>query len=353
MTKLQNLTGRRKMANVEESLILDSSNISPHFFSDSPTYTKLKNLNTKPKRFFYYLSTSRDKRKKFEKEADTHQQIQVSKYWKQFTQLYFDDKLTSYSLKPKKSFNNEKIIWQYWGQGVDSADLPDIVKLCFKSVDNNSGEYSIIRLDDNSIQDYLDLPDFVWEKRANPQFKHAFFADLLRLALLDIYGGVWLDATIYLSSPLSNLTSQTDFFMYQRDAAKTEREEWVLFNRHYFSWEDTHKINVLNSIIYAKKNSYVIHTCFNLLLNFWRTQDHIPHYFFFQIMFDSLINNQLSDYQCEVIDDTQTHLLLKVLDKRFDENYLQKIISHTNTHKLSYNKKPKKDSFYQHLLENT
>ncbi|WP_198331929.1 capsular polysaccharide synthesis protein [Psychrobacter aquimaris] len=341
------------MANVEESSILDSSNISPHFFSDSPTYTKLKKLKTKPKRFFYYLSTPRDRRKKFEKEADTDQQCQVAKCWEQFTQLYFDNQLTSYSFKPKKSFSDEKIIWQYWGQGVNSLDLPDIVRLCFKSVDNNSGEYTVIRLDDSNIQDYLDLPEFVWEKRANPQFKHAFFADLLRLALLDVYGGVWLDATIYLSSPLSDLKSQSDFFMYQRDAAKTEREAWISFNRYYFSWENAHKINVLNSIIYAKKHSYVIHTCLNLLLNFWHTQEHIPHYFFFQIMFDSLINNQLSDYQCEIIDDTQTHLLLKVLDERFDENYFKEIVAQINTHKLSYNKQPKEHSFYQHLLNIT
>lgn len=353
MTKSQNLTGNRRMANVEESSILDSSNISPHFFSDSPTYIKLRNLKTKPKRFFYYLSTPRDKRKKFEKEADTHQQLQVAKCWEQFIQLYFNNKLTSYSFKTKKLFSHEKIIWQYWGQGVDSLDLPDIVKLCFKSVDKNRGEYTVIRLDDSNIRDYLDLPEFVWEKRVNPQFKHAFFADLLRLALLEVYGGVWLDATIYLSSPLSDLTSQTDFFMYQRDTTKTEREAWISFNRHYFSWEESHKINVLNSIIYAKKQSYVIHTCLNLLLNFWRTQEHIPHYFFFQIMFDSLINNQLANYQCEIVDDTKTHLLLKALDKQFDKNYFQEIVTQTNTHKLSYNKQPKELSFYQYLLENT
>lgn len=353
MTKSQNLTGRRKMANVEESSILDSSNISPHFFSDSNTYKQLKDKKRKPYRYFYNLTTPRSKRKAFEKKADLEQQNQVAKCWEHFSHLYFDNELTSYALKPKKSFRHEKIIWQYWGQGVDSSDLPDIVKLCFTSVDNNSGEYTVIRLDDSNIQDYLDLPEFVWEKRANPQFKHAFFADLLRLALLDIYGGVWLDATIYLSSPLSDLTNQSDFFMYQRDVAKTEREEWISFNRHYFSWDNSHKINVLNSIIYAKKHSYVIHTCLNLLLNFWRTQEHIPHYFFFQIMFDSLINNQLKDYQCEVIDDTQTHLLLKVLDKHFDENYFKEIVAQTNTHKLSYNKQPKEHSFYQYLLENT
>ena len=301
----------------------------------------------------YLLSTPRSKRKKLEKEADIAQQLHVAHCWKQFIELYFNNKLINYYFEPKKNIGSEKIIWQYWGQGIDSPDLPEAVKLCFKSVDNNSGEYTVIRLDDSNIKDYIDIPQFVFEKRENPQFKHAFFADLLRLALLDVYGGVWLDATVYLSSALSDLSVDSGFFMYQRVNHKTNWAEWVSFNKDYFSWDANHKINVLNSIIYASKNNIVIHTCLDLLLNFWRTQEHIPHYFFFQIMFDTLITHNLSDSQCTITDDTKPHLLVKLLDEPFDADTYQKIISQMNTHKLSYNKSPKPNSFYQYLLNNT
>ena len=344
------------MSNIKEFSNLDSSPISSHFFSDSPAYATFKKRQSKPNRFFYYLSTPRKTRKAFERQADIEQQLQVAKCWAQFANLYFDDKLPKYSLQPKKSLGTEKIIWQYWGQGIDSPDLPETVRLCFKSVDNHSGDYTVIRLDNNNIHDYLDLPDFVWQKKTNPQFKHAFFADLLRLALLDVYGGVWLDATIYLSSPLaelSNLSEHDSFFMYQRDVTKTDREEWIALNKAYFSWDENHKINVLNSIIYGQKNSQVIHTCLDMLLNFWRTQEHIPHYFFFQIMFDHLINNQLATYQCKIIDDTEPHLLVKVLDEPFDKDDYDKIIGQVNTHKLRYKKQSQAHSYYQYLLDNT
>ena len=37
-------------------------------------------------------------------------------------------------LSLKKSFENEKIIWQFWGQGWDLEKLPDVVKISYKSV---------------------------------------------------------------------------------------------------------------------------------------------------------------------------------------------------------------------------
>lgn len=80
--------------------------------------------------------------------------------------------------------------------------MPEIVHICFDSVDRYKGEYKVIRLDDAMISEYIDLPDFVWERRKNQQFTRTFFSDLLRVALLSTYGGVWLDATILLTGKL-------------------------------------------------------------------------------------------------------------------------------------------------------
>lgn len=82
-----------------------------------------------------------------------------------------------------------------------------------------------------------------------------FFADLLRLALLDIYGGIWLDATIYLTEPSPNMLQENGFFMYQRVADAHSKEQWHKFNSYYFSWDNKHKVNLLNSIIFAHKKT--------------------------------------------------------------------------------------------------
>lgn len=325
----------------------------PRFFSDSKAYTELKRKKKKPYRYLYNAITPRSKRKAFEKEVDLEQQNQVATCWAKFIELYNHGKLMTFSLQPKKEFENEKIIWQYWGQGVSENQLPQSVKLYFKSIDKHCADYKVIRLDDNNIKNYLDLPDFIWDKKTYPGFRPAFFADLLRLALLDVYGGVWLDATIYLTAPLPNMLSNSGFFMYQRALDAQHKQQWYDFNSYYFSWDNKHKVNLLNSIIFARKNDPVIHTCLDLVLNFWKTQEYIPHYFFFQILFDTLIKGDLAKYQCPIIDDTKPHLLVSSLDKPYNETEYQNIISQASIHKMSYVKDIKPNSFYKYLLENT
>lgn len=327
--------------------------MSSHFFSDSEGYKQLKKKKKKPYRYLYSLTTPHNKRKAFEKKVDIEQQNQVAKSWEAFIELYYNDKLEFFSLQPKKKFDNDKIIWQYWGQGISEDKLPESVQLYFKSVDKHCKDYKVIRLDDKNIHEYLDLPSFVWDKKNLEGFKPAFFADLLRLALLDIYGGVWLDATIYLTAPLPDVLKDNDFFMYQRAQDANHKQQWYHFNSYYFDWDSNHKVNLLNSIIFARKRNTVIHTCLDLMLNFWKTQTYIPHYFFFQILFDTLIKDKLASYQCPIVDDTKPHLLSAESHNTYDKTKYDEIISQSSIHKMSYVKEIKTGSYYEHLFNNT
>lgn len=138
----------------------------------------------------------------------------VADFWNPIIESYYHGKIEKWYLEPKKQLESKKVIWQYWGQGLDEEELPEIIQICFGSVDNNKGDYQVIRLTDETIPEYIDLPDFVWEKRNNPQFTRTFFSDLLRLSLLATYGGVWLDATILLTGPLPATYENLDFLCF-------------------------------------------------------------------------------------------------------------------------------------------
>ncbi len=291
--------------------------------------------------------------KVFEK-SSTEKQIFCKKHvelcWDIFLDYYFSNQLEKYQLKEKKQFNDQKIIWQYWGQGIQS-DLPHIVKLCFSSVDQFKADYQVIRLDESNIKDYLDLPDFVWDKRNNSKFKHAFFADLIRLALLNVYGGVWLDATILLTAPIESEILDADYFMFQRHRDTPEKQLWYDRNHDYFDWSDEQNVNVLNSFIVGKKGNEVLQICLDVLLNFWRTQENIPHYFFFQIMYDVLIKDRFKSQQCEIIDDTLPHLLQFKLNEQFSSVEYNQILQQINIHKMNYIDKVVENSYYDFLTK--
>ena len=89
----------------------------------------------------------------------------VASYWDGVLEKYTKDEIDNYSLQPKKNIkNSDKIIWQYWGQGLSKSDMPEVIQMCFDSVDKYKGDYTVIRLCDDDLQEYLDLPQYVYDK---------------------------------------------------------------------------------------------------------------------------------------------------------------------------------------------
>lgn len=279
---------------------------------------------------------------------------EVENYWRDVVANYFEGKLEIYELKPKQQFSSEKIIWQYWGQGIENSALPEVVQMCFSSVDKHKGEYKVIRLSDETISHYIDLPDFVWEKRKNPAFNRTFFSDLLRLALLNTYGGVWLDATILLTDTLPVRFAKLDYFIYQRDDEVLNKAYWESTDVHYWGWHPNYKVRILNSIIFARKDSAVISAMLNLILYYWKTQNRIIDYFFFQILYNLLIQTKFVNEKCPVVSDTIPHLLqAKIKYPDMSSITDEEIVKLGSIHKMAYfrnNRLERLKSFYKKYI---
>ncbi len=142
--------------------------------------------------------------------------------------------------------------------------------------------------------------------------------------------------------------------MFQRSINVKNKKYWEKMNNDYFSWNEKHKINVLNSIIFSKKENKVIKTILDLLLIFWEKKEKVPHYFFFQILYDKLINKHMTNIKCEIIDDTLPHILFSKWNDKFNEKEYIEITKNINMHKLTYKlvneKNCKKNSFYDYFI---
>lgn len=238
-------------------------------------------------------------------------------------------------LKAKKELGTDKIIWQYWAQGYDN--VPEIVKMCLDSVDKYAGDYTVIRLSDANLCEYLEIPDYIVSKR--DAYSHAFFSDLLRVMLLSSYGGLWLDATVMLSSPIPGEYANYDFFLYQRDPEEPNKEYWENVYSYYYSWHSGFRVNMLSSIFFAKKDTEVINSLASLMMIWWRENDSIPNYFFLQILFDVLINGKLKGYNCPIVSDCGPHYLQQSInDPDFNLMDRETILATFPMHKLTYKK---------------
>ena len=234
-----------------------------------------------------------------------------------------------YALGPKKAFDSDRIIWQYWAQGY--GNVPGVVRECLASVDRFAGGYSVIRLTDENLEEYLDIPGFVKEKRR--LFSMAFFSDLLRLMLLHTYGGIWLDATVMLTGPIPDEFAAQNFFVFRRDPGEPDYKYWRDTYAYYFGWAKGFRVNMLSSFMVAKKGCKTASDLCGAMLKWWEECDYLPDYFFLQILYDVYDGEE----KCPVVSDTLPHYLQQSMnDPGFSIMSREDIVEKIPIHKLTY-----------------
>src|SRR5258708_22123857 len=98
----------------------------------------------------------------------------------------------TYKLPSVVKLNNAtKIIWSYW----DGADPPLSVSIAINTWYKHNSDYIVCILSNDNVDQYIDLSTL--PKKYN-EVSVQKKADIIRLALLEKYGGIWLDSTIYL-----------------------------------------------------------------------------------------------------------------------------------------------------------
>lgn len=297
------------------------------------------NFRHKPFKPLYNGLIPKSYRKKWHYDySEIPTQMSVADFWHDAIIKYQKGEIAHHHLTIRKpELVGKKIIWQYWAQGLDN--LPEVARLCFASVDKFAGDHQVLRLTDQTVCDYVDFPEFVYQKRSLPTFRPAYFADLLRTALIKNYGGVWLDASVFLTDRLPQSYAEYDFFVFSRDP-KSSYQAWGAGNADcYFNWSPEFKVNFLKSIIFGKPNNTIATVMLDLLLYFWKNQTKVEHYFFYQILLNELKEMRIVAFDFPIVDDALPHLLQMKLNDVFEQELYNQIIRDTSLHKLTLHKK--------------
>lgn len=275
-------------------------------------------------------------------------QARIAKVIDSYISEYFSGGEKLYVPKMKVDLSGKKIIWQYWAQGFE-GELPEVVKCCLESVDKYKGEYEVIRLSDDTISQYVDIPDYIWEKRGHG-FSVTAFSNVLRLALLDTYGGVWLDSTVLLTGEIPDYLAENDYFMFQRDESEVNKKYWEGTYAYYFGWGKDYKVRVLTSIVYSKAGSRFIDDYLNLLLYVWKVNEKYPFYFTFQILYNQLVSSGMTAPACEIVNDCPPHYLMQIINDPSSSVTVRETLDVSPMHKLTY-KNIDLDRFREVLVE--
>lgn len=211
-------------------------------------------------------------------------------------------------LPAEKKDQNEKI-FTLWLQG--EAQAPEIVRSCFASIRKHCPQELVI-LDENTLFNWITLPEPILEKYRAGKIKPAHFADICRIELLHTYGGYWLDATCFVSAPIPSWIEEQDFFVFMAG-------EKVHGNYSY----------IQNCFIRARKGAYLLEAWRAMILDYWLHEDRRVDYFQHQVMFRTLVTyNDLAQKKFSTMpqrDQYPTHLYLYEYKNRpYDPEVLRK-----------------------------
>lgn len=239
----------------------------------------------------------------------------LKKFYKKNKDVEFKKKLNNNKLLTEK-----KIIWTSWLQGVGNA--PEIVETCINSMEKEFPEYRVIVLTEKNYSSYFNLPTFIEKKFRKGLISKAHFSDLLRAEALYLYGGVWVDATVFISGSklIKNHIDDPIFLFQVLEPARKSKVVWLS-----------------NWFLIAKKDNLIIKEVRNLLLSYWETHDTLLDYFQFHYFLVLSLEEHKELYnQIAKMNNIAPHTLQFELGDPYSINRMKEIFELSDVHKLTY-----------------
>lgn len=217
-------------------------------------------------------------------------------------------------------------IWFLWWQGIDDK-TPELVKECLKSVEKNKGDHSVVVITKNNVRDYLDLPEYYYEKLDKKMITLTHFSDILRVELLARYGGIWSDASFFWDEKLPDYIYDLKFFTLKHG---------LLADFHVCKglWTD--------GFIASGKNNAMVEYLRDSFRVYWKQENFLLCY----LLIDSFIALAYEhwDFFRENIDkipysNEQMYFVDLHGNEAFDFEFFNSKISHTHIFRVHYKKK--------------
>lgn len=259
------------------------------------------------KSFFYYLLPH--KRSIYEQKQEECIYHYLKTKYQYLIEEYNENKRTY----PKQK---KKYIWVFWYQGEEHA--PVVVKKCIQSIKDHAFNYEVVVLNKNNIKKYIEVPEVILKKVEKGIITLTHFSDILRMGLLSKHGGIWVDATCFITSDVFKKFDNVEF-----NSNKKREAKWSAY------------------FIGGKPNK-VFSFCYQLFIDYNTEEDSLIEYF----LIDHVMRLCYKEVEgCKKIIDGATirndHLgdFEKKMNHVYEPKEYKKMLNQSEFHKLTYKKK--------------
>jgi hypothetical protein len=231
-------------------------------------------------------------------------------------------------MKPRAvSVERPETIWQFWDNPA-GRKTPAIATASIKTIGRWRGNFDHKVLNFDNIGEYSDLPGVVFDRMRNGRMNFAHFADLLRLNLLKNHGGIWMDATNYMTAPVPQWITDRDFFVF------------LVGNLTHYPYSF-----MQNFFIRAKKGAFLCGAWYEMCIAYWTKEWKDIEYFQHQLLFKALvernpIGRKLFAEMPHVSEDETLQFVGDKLFQKFDPDEWEKIRNTSFFQKVTYKDGP-------------
>jgi len=163
-----------------------------------------------------------------------------------------------------------KRIFIYWDQGFNNA--PMLVKKCLFNWKVHNPTWEITELDHTNLKNYIDIeaeiPDIKRKK-----ISRTAYSDIVRIFLLQKYGGCWCDATTFCTFSLDmwlNKCIGSGFFGFRIYNDRRLLSSWFL---------------------YSEKGHYLVNKWKEQTIKYWKVHNERTDYYWFHYQFTKIYKN--------------------------------------------------------------
>lgn len=214
-------------------------------------------------------------------------------------------------------------IWVCWWQG--EADMPEIVSVCYKKLKENAPQNTRVKLITlENYKTFVTISPHVIKKFESGQLTYTFFSDILRFHLLYKYGGLWVDATVYIPNQISEDLFKLPIFTNRRRDGVSDSVSGANYTSFLMGGQPKHLLFLYMNELF---DSYL------------KKYDKIPDYWFV----DYALRIALDDIKVlgEAIreipyNNPRIWELERKLNNSYEESDFNKITSDTNFFKLTF-----------------
>ena len=223
-------------------------------------------------------------------------------------------------ISPNNSKKHSNTIWLLWLQGIENA--PNLVKKCYQSMLDNLSDYNIVLLTEHNYRDYVEFPDYIQRKIDEGIITKTHMSDLLRLELLNRFGGTWIDATVYCSDTnIPEYMLKSDLFLFQNLKPGLDGQCTCIS-----SW-----------FITASTGNPILLMTQKLLYEYWKNNTKMTDYFLFHDFFQLSIEAYPEEWNKVIpFSNSTPHILLLRMFEQYDQKMWDAVKMQVPFHKLSY-----------------